>query len=200
MTSEARRNQLTDHLLTPEHAAMVIIDYQPTQVDSVKSTDPERMVTNVVRSAEIAVAYGLPIVLSTVAVGQDQRADDQPAQRSTPWRTSHRSNVDQCVGRRRLQEGGGGDRPSETDNGCAMDRGVLGVPGLDAMRDGYETYPIVDAVGARAWRRIRRDSNASTSRGDARERGFDRLRTPAGLVSDRDSPSLRGILSAIEDG
>lgn len=39
MTSEAIRDPLTDHLLTPQNSAFVIIDYQPTQVNSIRSMD-----------------------------------------------------------------------------------------------------------------------------------------------------------------
>mgnify|MGYP001593893124 CR=1 FL=1 len=35
MTSETRRDPVTDHLLTPENAAFIVIDYQPVQVASI---------------------------------------------------------------------------------------------------------------------------------------------------------------------
>jgi hypothetical protein len=37
MSSFPRRDPTKDHLLTPENAALIIIDYQPTQVDSINS-------------------------------------------------------------------------------------------------------------------------------------------------------------------
>jgi nicotinamidase-related amidase len=39
MTSEQIRDPLTDNLLTPANCALVIIDYQPTQVNSIRSMD-----------------------------------------------------------------------------------------------------------------------------------------------------------------
>jgi hypothetical protein len=44
----------------------VIIDYQPNQINTVKSMDAELLVRNIVSVARLGKAYGLPIVLSTV--------------------------------------------------------------------------------------------------------------------------------------
>ena len=33
------RDPATDYLLTPQNSALIIIDYQPTQVNSIKSMD-----------------------------------------------------------------------------------------------------------------------------------------------------------------
>jgi Isochorismatase family len=68
MSSEPVRDPVTDHLLTPRNCALAIVDYQPIQVKSVRSIDHEELVANVVRVAETATTYGLPIVLTTVNV------------------------------------------------------------------------------------------------------------------------------------
>lgn len=52
MTSLPIRDQVNDHLLTPKNAALTIIDYQPTQVNSIASMDRELMIDNVVRLAK----------------------------------------------------------------------------------------------------------------------------------------------------
>jgi hypothetical protein len=39
MTSAPVRDQLSDHLLTPQNAALVLIDYQPSQLAAVRSMD-----------------------------------------------------------------------------------------------------------------------------------------------------------------
>ena len=59
MTSEAIRDPLTDHLLTPENAALIIIDYQPVQVNSIASMDRQALVDNIVAVAKIGLVYGL---------------------------------------------------------------------------------------------------------------------------------------------
>lgn len=68
MTSAAIRDPAKDHLLTPQNAAFIVIDYQPVQVNSIASMDRPTMVKNIVGTAKTAVAYGLPIVHSTVNV------------------------------------------------------------------------------------------------------------------------------------
>ncbi|MER7014254.1 hypothetical protein ABT324_22760 [Saccharopolyspora sp. NPDC000359] len=68
MTSKQIRDPGTDALLTPGNAAVVIIDYQPVQVNSINSMDRQLLVTNIVGVAKIARTYQLPIVHSTVNV------------------------------------------------------------------------------------------------------------------------------------
>ncbi len=68
MTSLPIRNQVEDHLLTPQNCALIIIDYQPVQVSSIASMDRRALVENIVAVARTARLYGLPIVLPTVNV------------------------------------------------------------------------------------------------------------------------------------
>ena len=68
MASENIRNSLTDHLLTPENSALIIIDYQPIQVSSIRSMARDELVFNITSIAKAAVNYSLPIVHSTVNV------------------------------------------------------------------------------------------------------------------------------------
>ncbi len=44
MNSEKTRDQKNDHLLTPENSAFIAIDYQPIQVQSIKSMDNDELV------------------------------------------------------------------------------------------------------------------------------------------------------------
>ena len=41
MTSEPVRDPFADHLLMPQNCALIIIDYQPVQVSSIRSMDQE---------------------------------------------------------------------------------------------------------------------------------------------------------------
>src|SRR4029077_18254340 len=68
MTSAVRRDPRADHLITPENSALIVIDYQPSQVAAVRSMDTSLLLKNVVSTAKIAKAFGLPIVHSTVNV------------------------------------------------------------------------------------------------------------------------------------
>ena len=48
MASEPIRDPANDHLLTPQNAAFVIIDYQPVQVNSIASMDRQLLINNIV--------------------------------------------------------------------------------------------------------------------------------------------------------
>ena len=54
MTSETRRDPRTDTLLTPENSALVVIDFQPTQIAAVRSMDQGLLARNAVTLARIA--------------------------------------------------------------------------------------------------------------------------------------------------
>jgi nicotinamidase-related amidase len=66
MSSEPMRDPRTDPLLTPANSALVIIDYQPNQIKTVRSMDLELLERNIVSVARLGKVYGLPLVLSTV--------------------------------------------------------------------------------------------------------------------------------------
>lgn len=65
---EPIRDPVTDHLLTPENCALVLIDYQPEQYRTVTSTTKEEINLNVVALCKLARAYDIPVIVSTVAV------------------------------------------------------------------------------------------------------------------------------------
>src|SRR5258708_27119388 len=68
MSSYPMRDPQKDHLLTPKNSTLIIIDYQPTQINSINSMSRKQLISNIVAVAELVKAYGLPIVLSTVNV------------------------------------------------------------------------------------------------------------------------------------
>ena len=74
MTSVPIRDPLADHLITPQNAALIVVNYQQNQFRSVRSMDSDLLVENVFSTAKLAKRFGLPIVHSTVGVaaGQDQ--------------------------------------------------------------------------------------------------------------------------------
>ena len=53
-----RRNPVTDHLLTPQNAALVLIDFQPSQLRPVTSIDHDLLVDNIVSVARLAKTFG----------------------------------------------------------------------------------------------------------------------------------------------
>lgn len=148
MTSETRRDPVTDHLLTPENSAFIIIDYQPIQVSSIRSIDQKELVFNIVSTAKAAVNYGLPIVHSTVNVKSGRNKPPIPEIQEvlghlpTYDRTSINSWEDvefkkavEATGRRKLIMT------------ALWTEACLTFPALDALQEGFDVYPVVDAVG-----------------------------------------------------
>jgi nicotinamidase-related amidase len=137
-----------DPLLTPQNCALVIIDFQPIQVTSIASMDRRALVENVVSVAKTAKLYGLPVVLTTVNVKsginkpmihqlQEIFPGVEPIDRSTlnAWEDDAFLAAVKATGRKKLVM-------------VALWTEVcLTFPALSALRDGYEVFPVVDAVG-----------------------------------------------------
>ena len=68
MASLPVRDPIGDHLLTPQNATLVVIDYQPSQFAGVTSMDRDRLLDNIVSTVKTAKAFDLPIVHSTINV------------------------------------------------------------------------------------------------------------------------------------
>ena len=142
MTSEVKRDPLRDPLLTPENSVLVVIDYQPSQLQVVNSIDHDLLTRNIVSKA-----YGLPIVLSTVNVAHGQPptlpelmevlSDCVEIDRTqiNAWEDIEFRHAVQATGRKKL---------IMTALWTEM---CLAFPALDALREGYEVFPVVDAVG-----------------------------------------------------
>jgi nicotinamidase-related amidase len=148
MTSFPRRDPVADRLLTPENAALAIIDYQPTQINSINSMPKGRLIGNIITVARIAQVYGLPLVLSTVNVQDGRNKDTIPRLKSVlpdvpsydrtsinAWEDEDFYNAILAAGRKKLIL-------------CALwTEACLTFPTIDAIAEGFEVYPVVDAVG-----------------------------------------------------
>jgi nicotinamidase-related amidase len=147
MTSAPVRDPLADHLITPENAAFLFIDYQPSQLATVRSMDHELMMKNAVSTVRTIKAFGVPVVHSTVNVANGQGptlpelagllTDDKPLDRTTvnSWEDIEFVQAVRATGRRKLII-------------CALWTEVcMTFAALDALREGYEVYPVVDAIG-----------------------------------------------------
>jgi nicotinamidase-related amidase len=148
MTSQPIRDQVDDHLLTPKNSALLIIDYQPNQLSAVASTDHLTVVANIVAAAKVAKLYGLPILLSTVNV---KNLGSPPTFRQlaevlegieafdrtsiNAWEDEEFVTAVKAAARKKLIMTG------------LWTEACLTFPALDALREGYEVYPVVDAVG-----------------------------------------------------
>jgi nicotinamidase-related amidase len=148
MTSAPVRDPLADHLLTPDNAAFLLIDYQPSQIAGVHSMDRALLLKNAVSTVRTIKAFGIPVVHSTinVAAGRGQPTlpeladllkDDKPVDRTTTnsWEDVEFLQAVRATGRRKLII-------------CALWTEIcMAFTALDALREGYEVYPVVDAIG-----------------------------------------------------
>jgi nicotinamidase-related amidase len=148
MTSGPKRDPLTDPLLTPENSALIVIDYQPAQLAAVNSMDRDLLTRNIVSVAKIAKLYNLPIVLSTVNVVANNQPPTLPELREVLVDSEEldRTQINswEDVEFRRAVEVTGRKKLIMT---ALWTEVCLAFPALDAMREGYEVFPIVDAVG-----------------------------------------------------
>ena len=162
MTTQKTRDPKTDHLLTSENAALILIDYQPQLVDGAKSIDREVLINNVVAMAKGAQMFDLPIVLSTVGVNagyQEDTIEELQAVLSdvetidrtavNAWEQEEFRAAVEATGRRKLIMGG------------LWTEVCLVFPALDLLREGYEVYALSDASGGTS--------------ADAHERGMQRV-------------------------
>lgn len=148
MTSETIRDPVKDQLLTPQNSAFVVIDYQPVQVNSIASMDRQLLVNNIVGAARAAVAYGLPIVHSTVNVktGLNQPPIPQLRRVLDKYPTYDRTTINswEDVEFRKAVEATGRRKLIMT---ALWTEACLTFPALDALKEGYEVYVVADAVG-----------------------------------------------------
>ncbi len=148
MASEAIRDPAKDHLLTPQNSAFIIIDYQPVQVNSIASMDRQLLVNNITGAAKAAVTYKLPIVHSTVNVKTGLNKPPIPTIRKvlenhpTYDRTS--SNSWEDVEFRKAVQATDRKKLIMT---ALWTEACLTFPALDALKEGYEVYVPIDAVG-----------------------------------------------------
>ncbi|MCZ4091149.1 MULTISPECIES: hydrolase [Sinorhizobium] len=148
MASEPIRDPKSDQLLTPQNAAFVIIDYQPVQVNSIASMDRQLLLNNIVGCSKAAVAYGLPIVHSTVNVQTGLNKPPVPHIRKAldGYPTYDRTSINswEDVEFRKAVEETGRKKLIMT---ALWTEACLTFPALDALAEGYEIYVPVDAVG-----------------------------------------------------
>lgn len=148
MTSfKSARDPRTDHLLTPQNAALLVIDFQTVQVSSVASRSKRELVANITALARIAKLYSLPVVLSTVnvATGKNQPtihqiidvlSDTRPIDRTAinAWEDEDFVNAVKATGRKKLLMA------------ALWTEVCLVHPALDALQAGYDVYAVADCV------------------------------------------------------
>ncbi|MBD8482777.1 hydrolase [Pseudomonas coleopterorum] len=148
MPSETIRNPHTDQLLSPENSMLIIIDYQPIQVSSIRSMPRDELIFNITSVAKAAVNYKLPIIHSTVNVQTGRNKPPIPQLQDVlghlptydrtsinSWEDTEFKQAVKAQGRRKLIMT------------ALWTEACLAFPALDAIQEGYEVYVPVDAVG-----------------------------------------------------
>jgi nicotinamidase-related amidase len=162
MTTQTTRDPKTDHLLTPENSALILIDFQPGLIDGTKSVSREILVNNVLALAKTGNLFRLPIVLTTVGVNAGYQEDTiaelklalpdvSAVDRSkvNAWEEPAFREAVVATGRRKLIMAG------------LWTEVCLVFPALDLLNEGYEVYGVSDASGGTSV--------------DAHERGMQRI-------------------------
>lgn len=142
------RDPKQDALLTPENATLVVIDYQPVQVNSINSMPRNKLIENILAVCQLAVDFKLPVILSTVNVATginketihpvlevlgNTRSYDRTS--INAWEDKDFNEAVKATGRKKLIMT------------ALWTEACLAFPTLDALREGFEVYPVVDAVG-----------------------------------------------------
>lgn len=145
---EPIRDPNADRLLTPENCALVLIDYQPEQYRTVTSASREAIDLNVVALCKLARAYDVPTIVSTVGVDMGVNTgtaeailaelpgvDEIDRTGVNAWEDADFRHAVEATGRRKIVIAG------------LWTEVCLTFPTLDMLAEGYEVYPVADAVG-----------------------------------------------------
>ncbi|WP_413584245.1 hydrolase [Bdellovibrio sp. HCB274] len=131
--------------------ALILIDYQPEMFKGIGSSDPRSVETNVCELTRAAVAFDIPVILSTVGVnmGVNQPTikslrsilpDAQEVDRSSmnAWEDENFLKAVKATGKKRLVF-------------CALWTEIcLAFPVVDALEDDFEVTFVVDAVAGQS--------------------------------------------------
>lgn len=148
MTSYPKRTVAEEELLSPENSVLVIIDYQPVQVQSIESMNRRELINNIIAVTKLSKIYNVPIILSTVNVATGRNKETIPELKAeldgvtsydrtsiNAWEDKEFNDALRATGRKKIVIA------------ALWTEACLTFPSIDALREGYEVYPIVDAVG-----------------------------------------------------
>ncbi|NUL44237.1 isochorismatase family protein [Cellulosimicrobium funkei] len=145
---EPVRDPAGDHLLTPQNCVVAFIDYQPEQYSTITSATRDEIDLGAVALAKLATSYEVPVVLSTVGVqmGVNQGTAEHLREALPGVSEIDRSGVNAwedeefreailATGRRKVVIAG------------LWTEVCLAFPTLDMLAEGFDVYPVVDAIG-----------------------------------------------------
>jgi nicotinamidase-related amidase len=141
------RDPESDALLTAQNAVIAFIDYQPEQYAGVGSVRHDELLAHVTMLGRVATAFELPVVLSTVYVKHGMGGTNAELREALPGvpeidRTTMNSWEDPQF---RAAVAGSGRKKLILAG--LWTEVCVAFPALDALREGYEVYFVVDAIG-----------------------------------------------------
>ncbi len=141
MTSLPIRSKESDHLITAENAALLVIDYQPAQINAIGSMNRQLLLHNIVGTVNAAKLYGIPIILTTVNVRSGSNEDTVPQVKKhlngilsidrtaiNPWEDKEFTQAVKATGRKKLILG------------ATCSEACLTFPALDALPEGQTCF------------------------------------------------------------
>jgi nicotinamidase-related amidase len=145
---EPIRDPVGDRLLTPANCVIGLIDFQPEQYATITSASRAEIDLGVVTLAKLAAAYRIPTVVTTVAVDMGVNEPTVPEIMSVlpdvveidrtgvnAWEDPDFRAAIEATGRRKVVLAG------------LWTEVCLAFPTLDLLAEGYEVFPVADAVG-----------------------------------------------------
>jgi nicotinamidase-related amidase len=141
------RDPKKDALITPHNAVIAFIDYQPEQYAGVGSVRHDELLASVTMLGRVATVFKLPVVLSTVYVKHGMGGTNTELREALPgvpevdrttmnsWEDPEFKAAVERTGRKKLILAG------------LWTEVCVAFPALDALREGYEVYFVVDAIG-----------------------------------------------------
>lgn len=134
-------------LLDPKNCVVIMIDYQPQMAFGVSSIDGQTLVNNAAGLAKSVKAFNVPVVLTSVAeksfsgptfsqireVFPEQPIIDRTTMNC--WEDKRVVDAIKKTGRKKIVMAG------------LWTEVCIAHPAIDALREGYEVYPVADACG-----------------------------------------------------
>lgn len=148
MTSFEPRNSIDDELLSPENSVLVVIDYQPTQINSINSMDRHELIGNIVSVVKLAKDFSVPVILSTVnvATGKNKETIPQIKELLTEETSYDRTSINAWEDKEFYEAVKKIGRKNIIIT-ALWTEACLTFPTLDALKEGDQVYPVVDAIG-----------------------------------------------------
>lgn len=135
-------------MLSPQNAALTLIDFQPAMFQGVQSHDRKVIVDNVQVLAKAGKLFHVPTVITTVAkdsfsgpfmpeVTKDVFPDHEVIDRTSinSWLNADFRKAIEATGRKKIVVAG------------LWTGACVNFPTLDMLREGYEVYVVADACG-----------------------------------------------------